>query len=70
MSFLTSVMQSTRFLAKRETLFVTIRSYSPRSHAAIISLKSSLFFSDVPEIPSSAYMRFRSQFGWFPTSCL
>ena len=47
-------IQSTRFLAKRETLLVTIRSYSPRLHASIIAANCSLFFNDVPEIPSSA----------------
>ena len=53
-SLRTRVMQSTRLRAKRLTLFVTMRSYSPRSQAAIIRLKSSRFLRDVPEMPSSA----------------
>ena len=63
LSILISEMQSTRLRAKRETLLVTIRSYSPLLQARIISLNSSLFFSDVPDMPSSAYMRFNSQLG-------
>ena len=54
MSFRIREIQSTRFLAKRETLFVTIRSYSPFSQAAIMALNSVRFFNDVPEMPSSA----------------
>ena len=54
MSLRTREIQSTRFLAKRETLFVTIRSYSPFSQAAIMSLNAVRFFSETPEIPSSA----------------
>ena len=41
---------------KEVTLFVTMRSNSPAKHLAIISLNSSRFFREVPEIPSSANM--------------
>ena len=49
-----SEIQSTRLRAKRDTLFVTIKSYLPFLHSAIIPLNWSLFLSDVPDIPSSA----------------
>ena len=47
-------MQSSTFLANLDTLFVTIKSIFPALQSAIIRIKLSLCFSDVPEIPSSA----------------
>ena len=49
----TQTMQSIRFLAKRETAFVMIRSIFPSMASAISFLKPCLWSVLVPEKPSS-----------------
>ncbi len=53
LSFLIVTKVSTVFLAKRDIDLVTIKSTLPSSASAIILLKPSRFFVDVPVTPSS-----------------
>ena len=53
-SMRTMPRKSTTFRAKRDTLFVMMRSILPTLHSAIMRLNSSRCFVDVPLMPSSA----------------
>ena len=64
LNFLTSLKQSTVFLANRDMDLVKIKSISPASASSIIFKKPFLFLIEVPVIPSSEYKPTNSQSGF------
>ena len=57
-------IQSRTFRAKRLIDFVTIRLILPALHSSIICRNCFLCMTEVPDIPSSAYIPCNVQFSW------